>query len=251
VFCSHGAGVVIPWYEVPGYAHIPCLSEHGPQDETQEAIREEEWEGFRARERRKKETGGVLTFEEDAELREIYAREFGSDTDGRKNAGQRRVKPGYAGRKEPIPEFRQKTDKHGNPIYPKKDERGEHLIVDGYNIIFQWPELRSLAEADISAARGKLLDLLSNYQGFLGYPVTVVFDAYRTKRNPASVNRWLNLSVVYTKENETADAYIERMVHEESGKYRFSVATSDGMEQLMILRLGALRISSSMLIVFM
>ena len=157
------------------------------------------------------------------------------------------MKPGYAGRKEPIPEFRQKTDKHGNPIYPKKDERGEHLIVDGYNIIFQWPELRSLAEADISAARGKLLDLLSNYQGFLGYPVTVVFDAYRTKRKPASVNRWLNLSVVYTKENETADAYIERMVHEESGKYRFSVATSDGMEQLTILRLGALRVSSRML----
>ncbi len=246
VFCAHGAGFIVPWDQVRGFAHLPCLSA-GEQPEEEEIQPGEK--GFRAGAGSGKESGEEpLSFEEDEVLRGIYEREFGIGKDGSKlrdGASQRCKWGGRTGPK--TPEARQKLDKHGHPIYPRKDTRQEHLIVDGYNIIFQWEELRGLAGADIGAARGKLLDLLSNYQGYLGYPVTVVFDAYRTGRNPESVSRWQNLTVVFTKENETADAYIERMVHEENGKYRFTVATSDGMEQLTVLRLGALRMSAAML----
>ena len=141
----------------------------------------------------------------------------------------------------------EKKDKHGNPIYPKKDERPEYLIVDGYNIIFQWSELAALARANIDAARGKLLDLLSNYQGYTGQKVTVVFDAYRTDRTPDARMKYDNMEVVFTRQNVTADAYIERLVHEEIKHYRITVATSDGLEQLTVMRLGALRMSASML----
>ena len=121
----------------------------------------------------------------------------------------------------------------------------EYLLVDGYNIIFAWEELKKLAAQDVSAARGALEEILSNYQGFRKCVVILVFDAYKVKGNPGSVEKKGNLYVVYTKEAETADAYIEKATYELSRKkYRVRVATSDALEQMIILGHGALRLSA-------
>lgn len=123
-------------------------------------------------------------------------------------------------------------------------EREQYLLVDGYNIVFAWEELALLAADNLDAARGRLLDILCNYQGYLGYPVIVVFDAYKVKGNPGEVTRYQNLYVVYTKEAETADQYIEKTVHRIGKKYRVTVATSDALEQLIIWGQGAVRQSA-------
>ncbi len=239
VFCAHGAGFIVPWDQVPSYAHLPCLT--GGSREEEDAETDGFDASFKAAKRREAKGGAIAGTEADAEFMSVYEREFGKTQGGARS--QKPYKKAADSGKDTA--FRQKYGKNGEPIYPKKDNRPQHLIVDGYNIIFQWEDLSKLAAADISAARGKLLDLLPDYQGYLGYPVTVVFDAYRTKRNPESVSSYQNLKVVFTKENETADSYIERTVHDESGKYRFTVATSDGLEQLTVMRLGALRMPAS------
>ena len=118
--------------------------------------------------------------------------------------------------------------------------------MDGYNIIHAWDELKELARADLSAARKALMDILSNYQGFRKCEVIVVFDAYKVKGNPGSVSKYHNIHVVYTKEAETADNYIEKVTYELGRKYQVRVATSDGVEQLIILGHGALRVSARM-----
>ena len=117
--------------------------------------------------------------------------------------------------------------------------------MDGYNIIFAWPELKFLAKDSLDAARDRLIDLMRNYQSFRQQPVILVFDAYKVKGNPGSVERFGGLSVVYTKEAQTADMYIERLSYDLSKKHRVRVATSDGLEQIIILGHGALRISAS------
>ena len=119
-----------------------------------------------------------------------------------------------------------------------------YLLVDGYNIIFAWDELKEVAKDSLDMARNKLINMLSSYQGFINSPVIVVFDAYRVKGNPGSVEHYGDLSVVYTKEAETADAYIEKVTHDLAKHHRVRVATSDGLEQIIILGAGALRISA-------
>ena len=122
--------------------------------------------------------------------------------------------------------------------------REEYLLVDGYNIIFAWEELRELAEANIDSARDRLMDICSNYQGFAGCTLILVFDAYKVKGNQGSVQQYHNIYVVYTKEAETADQYIERTVHRIAGKYAVTVATSDRLEQMIIWGEGAVRLSA-------
>mgnify|MGYP000419416265 CR=1 FL=1 len=122
--------------------------------------------------------------------------------------------------------------------------KGEYLIVDGYNIIFAWKDLNELSRVNIDSARDKLLDILSNYQGYKSCPVLVVFDAYKRKEHPGARSKYHNLDVVYTKTDETADAFIERTVHEIGHKYRVTVATNDGLEQLTVMSQGALRMSA-------
>ena len=251
VFCSHGAGVLIPWDQVPAYAHTEAESsawsygENGTDgDEGIFNEGNEEYQAFRAA--RHSGAKRDIPIEEDRELQAIYAREFGMDTDGIRGDAEF-VEQGKYRKRSDAAVVSAKLDKKGNPIYPKKDTRPDYLIVDGYNMIYQWPELRELAAIDIDAARGKLLDLLSNYQGYTGYKMTVVFDAYRTERTPESVSAYDNMEVVFTRKGVTADGFIERQVHEMAGKYRITVATSDGLEQLTVLRLGALRMSASML----
>ena len=121
----------------------------------------------------------------------------------------------------------------------------EYLLVDGYNIIFAWEELQTVARDNLDAARQLLMDLLSNYQGFRRCEVILVFDAYKVPRSLGEVVKYHNIYVVYTKEAETADAYIEKTTYELGKKHRVRVATSDGVEQLIILGHGALRLSAS------
>ena len=183
--------------------------------------------------------------ENDPELQAIYAREFGMTKEGMRFDAEERSRRGWKRQlTSRIEAPKEKIDKHGNPIFPKKDTRKPFLIVDGYNMIYAWEELKALAGDSLDAARGRLLDLLSNYQGYTGERLAVVFDAYRTDRTPASVMSWHNIEVVFTQKGETADAWIERCVHEDGGRYRITVATSDGLEQLTVLRLGALRLSA-------
>ena len=120
--------------------------------------------------------------------------------------------------------------------------------MDGYNIIFALPELKELSKVNIDSAKDALKDMLANYQGFKGCRLMLVFDGYRKKGNPGSIEKYFDLEVVHTKQDETADAYIERTVHELISKYRITVATNDSLEQLTILSQGALRMSAGMLV---
>lgn len=121
----------------------------------------------------------------------------------------------------------------------------KYLLVDGYNIIFAWEELRELAKTDIAAARDKLMDILCNYQGYRKCEVILVFDAYRVQNHKTEIINYHNIHVVYTKEAETADCYIERFAHENSKKYQITVATSDGMEQIIIRGTGSRLLSAA------
>ena len=127
----------------------------------------------------------------------------------------------------------------------KNDSRKETcLLVDGYNIIFAWPKLRELAAINLDSARDQLMDILSNYQGTLGGQLILVFDAYKVKNNPGSLYQYHNIHVVFTREAQTADAYIEKTVHEIADKFRVTVATSDALEQMIVWGAGATRLSA-------
>ena len=128
--------------------------------------------------------------------------------------------------------------------YRKQKGEKEYLLVDGYNVIFAWDDLKALAAVNIDSARDKLIDIMSNYQGYVGCELILVFDAYKVKQNPGSITKHGNIHVVYTKEAETADMYIEKTTHELGRKYKVTVASSDGLEQLIIMGQGALRMSS-------
>ena len=123
-------------------------------------------------------------------------------------------------------------------------QKETYLLVDGYNIIFAWEDLQALAEVNIDSARDRLMDICSNYQGYEGCTLILVFDAYKVKGNPGSVQKYHNIYVVYTKEAETADQYIEKTVHEIGRKHHVTVATSDRLEQMIIWGEGAVRLSA-------
>ncbi|MGN0255956.1 MAG: NYN domain-containing protein [Chordicoccus sp.] len=239
VFCSHGAGFIVPWNKVREYMHVPAA---WAGDEPEDSFYDDGTDVFGAENgfgrgiRVKKD---VLP-EEDEEYLAIYQREFG----GRSETEVRERERGRSSSLKRRTEVRQKLDKHGQPIYPKKDEKKPYLIIDGYNMIYAWPELRALFEKNMDAARGKLVDILDNYRGYLGIRMTVVFDAWKMKGGRGSREERNGLEILYTEENETADSRIERMVHELTGKYHITVATSDGLEQLTVMRLGALRMSA-------
>ena len=134
--------------------------------------------------------------------------------------------------------------------YLKRHEKSQksgkqYLLVDGYNIIFSWKELNDLSKENLEAARTKLMDILCNYQGFKGCELILVFDAYKVKGNPGEVSKYHNINVVYTKEAETADMFIEKTVHAIGRKYQVTVATSDGLEQVIIMGQGGKRLSAA------
>ena len=220
VFCAHGAGYTVPWREVPAHAHVDSglrLDAPAPPEPPP------------APSERRGAAPGV-GIEQDKELRAIFERTYGP-------VKQRAFQP------PPAP--RRPAEDGEKRAIRDQDLGPEYLLVDGYNIIFAWEELKAVARDSLDAARTLLCDLLSNYQGFKKCEVILVFDAYKVQGNPGSVSRYHNIYVVYTKEAETADAYIEKATYEIGRRHRVRVATSDGPEQLIILGHGALRLSAS------
>ncbi len=220
VFCSHGAGVTVKWDKVREHMHVDSGLRLGmePPKETPSAP-----------------AGGQRTcrggsLEQDKELLAVFERTYGKVERDRPFQPQR--KPA-------------RTSLDGEKYTIRTQSSGpEYLLVDGYNIIFAWEELNAIAQTDVSAARSALEDILSNYQGFRQCVVILVFDAYKVKGNPGSVEKRKNIYVVYTREAETADAYIEKATYDLGREHRVRVATSDGLEQLIILGHGALRLSA-------
>ena len=209
VFCSHGAGHTVKWNAVFDNMHIPAVlrPKHEPEHE---------------------HAAPILSRSDEEELIRIYERTYGPI------------------RSNPIAAFRPSVSVQSqNSRLPEAAETGpEYLLVDGYNIIFAWDDLAAIAKEDMDLARSRLVNLMCNYRGLHRCEIILVFDAYRIKGNTGSVETVNNISVVYTKEAETADSYIERTTHELSKNYRVQVATSDRMEQLIIIGNGAMRISA-------
>ena len=264
VFCAHGAGFVVPWYEVEEYMHLDT----GIMAEFEDDLSEEDWEdaasgsgnpasgddtaqsarnsacsgaGSTGTARNTSGSGSHAgsgyqppesayrgSYEDDKELQAIFERTFGPVKRDRVSSYKKVVSA---------------LSYSGSSSSAKKDQE-EYLLVDGYNIIFAWPELKELADADVRAAQTKLMDILSNYQGYKKCTLILVFDAYKVEGHQEEVLTYHNIHVVYTKEAETADQYIEKTVHKIGRQHQVTVATSDGLEQIIIMGQGANRISA-------
>ncbi len=203
VFCAHGAGFTVKWYDVKEHMHLESglKEDKAPQIITRN-----------------------LSYADERELEKIMQREFGSIK-----------RPMYQVKASNIPATEEIS------IRPPK---AKYIIVDGYNIIFAWSDLAEIAKGDIDAARRKLCDELSSYAGFTKYRLVVVFDGYKLKENPGEKSQFHNIQVVFTKEAETADAYIESLVSQIGSNYQVRVATSDSLVQISSLRSGVLRMSA-------
>ncbi len=223
VFCYHGAGTIIPWYEVEKHMHLEKVLD-GNQKE------EEAWTVLEA-EKRRSGRPAVGNVQEEKELEEIFIRTFG--------APKSRIRADYARTRVFGEQAELKRD-----VYNPPKRLPEYLLVDGYNVIFAWEELRDLARTNIDSARDKLMDVMCNYQGFRRCRLILVFDAYRVEGHKEEVVKYHNIHVVYTKEAETADQYIERTAHEMGRKYQVTVATSDGLEQIIIRGQGCVMMSA-------
>ena len=234
VFCAHGAGFAVNWDQVEDYMHVesgwnaPAGQETKPEKPVTVKNWKEENEKYWATEK---------------ELEEIFERTYGPIRKlGEEPPAGRSVKGWKKSRRDPLEGYGKSTSDYKQKKTP--DGEKEYLLVDGYNIIFAWEDLKELAAVNIDGAREKLMDILCNYQGFKKCTLILVFDAYKVKGNPGSVEKYHNIHVVYTKEAETADQYIEKTVHEIGRKYRVTVATSDQLEQVIILGQGGRRMSA-------
>lgn len=270
VFCAHGAGYIVDWYDVYDMMHVkedPGFALAGMEDVLRNIMSEptEADEDNRKRMARERQDAGVPVYDE-KELEDIFVRTYGSNSRG--NAAYN--KAGFNRYNKGVSEadwYVKKAAGHGKSktvgaqtlsagsktadtgiarpgAYRKQKGEKEYLLVDGYNVIFAWDDLKALAAVNIDSARDKLIDIMSNYQGYVGCELILVFDAYKVKQNPGSITKHGNIHVVYTKEAETADMYIEKTTHELGRKYKVTVASSDGLEQLIIMGQGALRMSS-------
>ena len=216
VFCDHGAGVHVPWNEVRSHMHV----DSGWLPEEERAKKVQPAPQF--------QRGYASQVALDKELEEIFARTYGAVKPRAFHSVKATTKP----KERPWKGLKQRTGK-------------DYLLVDGYNIIHAWEDLYALAREDLDGARAKLIDLLRNYQSWRGCQVIVVFDAYKVKGGKGAVEQLGDLYVVYTKEAETADMYIERTTYQLSRDNRVRVATSDGLEQMIILGHGAQRMSAA------
>ena len=229
VFCAHGAGFIVPWYQVEEYMHVESTmkdaEEQGEGTDRQQAAR-------LVRAQAASRTIELTREELDA----IYVR---TPDPVRRNVSSAPVKVSAASEDDRWRNRDTSADRK------KKTSGEEYLLVDGYNIIFAWDELRELSEIDLAAARGRLADILCNYQGYRKCTLILVFDAYKVEGNPGEVAKYHNIHIVYTKEAETADQYIEKTVRKISKHHSVTVATSDALEQVIILGQGARRMSAA------
>ena len=222
VFCSHGAGYLVPWYQVKEYMHVESVLDPGSAAEYEQYA----WTEYQIRRERKESEGeqwigvdevdAILDRTFNANKKEGFTPHKGISHRTRRNVGQPSVR-----------EYGQSAKK---PAVKKE----KYLLVDGYNVIFAWEELNELAKVNIDGARGRLMDILCDYQGIRKCNLIVVFDAYRVQGHPTEILDYHNIHVVYTKEAETADQFIEKFAHENGAKYDVTVATSDGLEQIII-----------------
>lgn len=219
VFCSHGAGYSVKWNEVKKHMHL-AEALRTENDDTPSYGREKLFSMCRTQ---------SDVFALDKELMQIFEQTYGQ-VKKRTNVQSRRFEnnnnSGY--NKKPVPKY----------------DGVEYVLVDGYNVIFAWDNLNALAKDNVDAARNSLINILCNYQGYKKCELILVFDAYKVKGNGREVETVNNISVVYTKEAETADMYIEKVTHKLAKNHRVRVVTSDGLEQMIILGSGALRVSS-------
>ena len=220
VFCAHGAGFVVKWHQVKEYMHLETppwvrkILEQAEDIEIQalSAMKEED------------------DWQEEAWIGEDEVEAILSRTSGANRKDAKKARKSW----------NRKSAKGSVPVSPTTrsfrmpDKKEEYFLVDGYNIIFAWQELKELAELNIDSARGRLLDIMCNYQGMRGAHLIVVFDAYRVQQRKEEVLDYHNIHVVFTKEAETADQYIEKFAHQHAKEYRVTVATSDGLEQIII-----------------
>lgn len=217
IFCSHGAGYIVKWNEVYDHMHLPLT------------ISEEQQEEESSEQKRAKAARFMEKAVSDEELMEIFERTYGKIN------------------RDPVRAFKKTkaVSIEDKKVRLLKYEGPDYLLVDGYNIIFAWEDLKKIADDNLDAARGELINRMCNYQGYDGSELILVFDAYRVKGKHREVEKYCNINIVYTKESETADSYIERVTHELSKNHRVRVATSDGIEQMIILGNGAMRISAT------
>ena len=223
VFCAHGAGFNVPWNEVENYMHVKTSLNLNSIDKEAEETNSSDVIINR------KTTKSVNdSYATDKELEAIFEKTFGPIK--RKKYTETTVR-----------NYQQKTKQYKGK---QNNNLPECVLVDGYNIIFAWEELKDIASKNIDGARDRLLDILSNYQGYQDNTVIVVFDAYNVNRHKETIYKHNNVYVVFTKAAETADMYIAKTTHQMASKYRVTVATSDALEQLIIMGHGALRMSA-------
>ena len=271
VFCAHGAGFVVPWYEVEEYMHLDGAEiqdwddGYDDSDDSSTGTAGASGRGYSGQGKntystsyrtgnnsRGKYTSMYGSYEEEKELKAIFEKTFGPVKSKKYNSNSRSFGnlesgssfSGNSGKRSQSSELPGKTSqgawRNSNPAI----HRDDYLLVDGCNIIFAWEDLRDLAQADFHAAQTRLMDILSGYQGIKGCILILVFDAYRVEGHPEETFQYHNIHVVYTREAETADQYIERTVHKIGRKHNVTVATSDGLEQIIIMGQGAARISA-------
>ena len=233
VFCAHGAGYLVKWDEVPARAHVSSGLERrlsgAPTDSASDAGTSQD--DANARRRAAAYRG---TLEQDKELLAIFERTYGKikrrgETGDIKKAARAALHTAPAAASTPA-----------KPVPTGPD----YLLVDGYNVIFAWDALRKLADGNLDAARRRLMDILCNYAGYKRCVPILVFDAYKVRGGTREVEKYHNLYVVYTREAETADMYIERATHELAKEHRTRVVSSDGAEQIIVMGHGALRVSA-------
>ena len=236
VFCSHGAGTLVKWDEVPARAHISSGLGHGAPGTQPETAQAEDGENSPERARRRAESY-CGSLEQDKELLAIFERTYGPI----KRRGGQGSNPHSAF--VPAKAEKPAAAPGAKPAAPAGGP--EYLLVDGYNVIFAWDELKKIAAENLDGARRRLMDILCNYAGYRRCIPILVFDAYRVKGGTREVEEYHNLHIVYTREAETADMYIERATHTLAKQYRTRAVTSDAAEQMIILGNGALRVSSA------
>lgn len=216
IFCSHGAGYNVKWDEVYDYMHLPLATAERDNEESTEEIK-------------RKASNFVEKAVSDEELMAIFEMTYGKIPRDQNRAFKKTRAVNIEDKNIRLPKY----------------EGPDYLLVDGYNIIFSWDDLKKIAEDNLDAARGELIHRMCNYQGYAGCELILVFDAYKVKGKHRDVEKYCNINIVYTKESETADSYIERVTHSLSKNHRVRVATSDGVEQMIILGNGAMRISAN------